>query len=169
MQSYEENGSLPPDWKLLPLGEVVTTQSCNSKLIKGRLASKPADGLFPAFSASGQDVWCAPAQHKGDAVIVSAVGARCGKCFLASGEWSAIANTHILWLKSDLVNAEFLWRLVNDEKFWIRGQSAQPFVQVGATKEKRVVVPPLPEQRKIAGTLGLVQRAMEQQERLLAL
>ena len=32
-----------------------------------------------------------------------------------------------------------------------------------------IAVPPLPEQRKIAAVLGLVQRAMGQQERLLAL
>ena len=35
--------------------------------------------------------------------------------------------------------------------------------------ELPVPVPPHPEQRKIAGVLGVVQRAMEQQERLLAL
>lgn len=36
-------------------------------------------------------------------------------------------------------------------------------------KERTLPKPGLPEQRKIAGVLGLVQRAMEQQERLLAL
>jgi SWI2/SNF2 ATPase len=36
-------------------------------------------------------------------------------------------------------------------------------------KTLQVPVPPLAEQQKVAGVLGLVQRAMEQQERLLAL
>ena len=36
-------------------------------------------------------------------------------------------------------------------------------------KELEVYLPPLPEQRKIAGMLGVVQRAIEQQERLVAL
>lgn len=36
-------------------------------------------------------------------------------------------------------------------------------------KELEIYLPPLPEQRKIAKVLGLVRRAMEEQERLLAL
>ena len=42
---------------------------------------------------------------------------------------------------------------------------------INTTKLKAfpVLIPPLPEQQKIAAVLGVVQRAMEQQERLLAL
>ncbi|MGB2754347.1 MAG: restriction endonuclease subunit S [Phycisphaerae bacterium] len=144
---------LPKGWRWVRLGEVVRRQSSNSKLIKGRLSFSPDTGLFPAYSASGQDVWCAPAGQNGTAIILSAVGARCGKCFLATGQWSAIANTHIIWPDESLCDPEFLWRMLNNEDFWIKDQAIQPFVQVGATLNKPIPLPPLSEQKRIAAIL----------------
>jgi type I restriction enzyme S subunit len=167
MEPFENIKTLPTHWELVPLGTVIRTQSCDANLIKGKQASAPGHGLFPAYSASGQDVWTTKAHHEGDAIIVSAVGARCGKCFRAAGQWSAVANTHIVWPDRTKVDPDFLWRLVNDESFWMRGQSAQPYVQVSATKPKLIPLPPLPEQQRIAQVLSTVQSAIEQQERLI--
>jgi type I restriction enzyme S subunit len=109
--------------------------------------------LFAAYSASGQDVWHSEAEHEGDAIIISAVGARCGKCFTANGRWSAIANTHIVWPDLERVDLKFLWYQLNNERFWIRSGSAQPFVAVRKTFEKEVPLPPLPEQRRIVAEI----------------
>ena len=49
------------------------------------------------------------------------------------------------------------------------GRAAQAGFNKGEVSRFKFPLPPLPEQRKIAGVLGVVQRAMEQQERLLAL
>lgn len=143
----------PATWASVTFADVTQTHSGNSKLIKGKLSRDPAEGLFPAYSASGQDVWRNEFEQEGTAIIISAVGARCGKCFRASGRWSAIANTHVVWPDERFVDAEYLWRIINDEAFWIRGGSAQPFVRVGATFERDLLLPPLPGQRRIVAKL----------------
>ncbi|MFC3569680.1 restriction endonuclease subunit S [Paracoccus simplex] len=140
---------LPQGWASASIHSFTRTRSGNSKLIKGKQAQAPADGLFPAYSASGQDVWVPDPEHKGNAIIISAVGARCGKTFRAFGRWSAVANTHIVWPEEIAVDADWLQLLLNDEGFWEKGGSAQPFVKVGATFEREIALPPLPEQRRI--------------------
>lgn len=153
---------LPAGWSLSNLGVLTQTKSGNSKLIKGKLSAEPTgDAPFPAFSASGQDVWTSTPEHSGDAVIVSAVGARCGKAFLASGEWSAIANTHVVWPKPGFLNVRLLWYRINDESFWVKGGSAQPFVKVGATFESPFALPPASEQKRIADKLDTVLTRVE--------
>ncbi len=142
-----------PKWEITRLLDVTRHHSGNSKLIKGKLSQTPAENLFPAFSASGQDVWREGYEAEGDAVIVSAVGARCGKAFLASGKWSAIANTHVVWPEPAKIDRKFLWYRINDERFWIRSGTAQPFVVVRKTFERPIALPPLDEQRRIVAEI----------------
>lgn len=152
----DELSSLPPGWTRATLGDLVSTKSGNSKLIKGKLAASPSEGSVPAYSASGQDVWTSLAEWHVDGVVLSAVGARCGKTFLASGSWTAIANTHVLIPKAS-VDPRWLWYLTNDESFWIKGGTAQPFVKMGASKSIPVLLPPVEDQRRIAATLDAAE------------
>lgn len=140
-------------WPSMSLGEVCFAKSGNSKIIKGTLATSNDGTLFPAFSATGQDVFSDGYDYDGDGIVISAVGARCGKCFLASGKWRGIANTHVILAKPDKANVRFLWYLLNDESFWVKGGTAQPFVKVGDSLKKQIAVPPLAEQERIVKLL----------------
>lgn len=147
-------GELPKGWTSVALSEIASNRSGNSKLIKGKLSPEPtAENPFPGFSASGPDVWLKGYDHEGKAIIVSAVGARCGKAFEADGKWSAIANTHIVRPNLDVLEPKLFWYLLNDESFWEKGGSAQPFVKVNKTFERHFNLPPLAEQKRIADKL----------------
>ena len=140
---------VPRGWALTVLTDLTLTRSGDSKLIKGKLHSSPAVGLYKAFSASGQDVWHESFQYEMPGLVVSAVGARCGKTFLADGKWTAIANTHVVIPKAEAIDRKFLWYAINDENFWIRSGSAQPFVVVSKSLARTFALPPLVEQSRI--------------------
>jgi type I restriction enzyme S subunit len=146
--------NLPTGWYEEPLNKFVDARSGNGKLIKGKLSVTKSEGLFPAFSASGQDIWTENAEVSGPGIVVSAVGARCGKSFLTDGNWTAVANTHILQIKKDApLDIKYLWYLCNDENWWIRSGTAQPFVKVKDTLERPQLLPPIHVQYKIVEIL----------------
>lgn len=149
------------EWEVRPLGTFVRHTAGNPNLIKGRLHPEPAPRRFPGFSASGQDVWLDDFEHSGHAVVVSAVGARCGRCFMAKGKWSAIANTHILFPKERRIDVRFLYAIVTRNGFWITSGSGQPFVKVRESLSQRLPLPSLEEQQKIADCLSSLDELIE--------
>ena len=151
--NWDEPYKLPPNWCWINLKSVLRHQSGNSKLIKGKLSPKKSDGLYDAYSASGQDVYTESYEHEGDAIIVSAVGARCGKAFLANGKWSAIANTHIIYSNDRLLDIRYLHYVLNDESWWVKSGSAQPFVVVNESLLRPFALPPLQEQQRIVSRI----------------
>jgi len=141
-------GHVPEHWEVMPVKRALRPQSCGNVAIKNTAAATPLNGYAPAFSASGQDVWLPRASHSGSALVLSAVGARCGKTFRADGEWGVVANTHILWPRA-AQNRDYWWYVTNNEAWWDKAGAAQPFVRVSATLERSWVIPPLPEQTAI--------------------
>lgn len=145
--------SIPQGWVATPLTDLVVTKAGNSKLIKGKMHHEPAKHLFQGYSASGADVWSDSFEYDADGVVVSAVGARCGKSFLAKGKWVAVANTHVVLPFEGAIDPEFLWYGINDEDFWIRSGTAQPFVVVSKSLERLFAIPPRAEQARIVAKL----------------
>jgi type I restriction enzyme S subunit len=161
-------------WLELPLKRALRVASPGGVAIKGAASQEPAEGLYPAYSASGQDVWVS-AEHatfNEAGLVLSAVGARCGKTFLAAGRWGVVANTAVL-LPRPGHDPRFLWYATNREDFWERGGTAQPYVLVGYTLDRSVPLPPLHEQRRIADFLdyqvALLDRATELRQKQEAL
>lgn len=149
------------EWVTTRFSEIVKHHSGNSTLIKGKLSSEQIHGYFSAYSASGQDVWCQTYEHEGQAIIVSAVGSRCGKAFRADGKWSAIANTHIVWPVAGKVTIDFLSLFLNDENFWLKSGSGQPFVLFKQSFSRPLSLPSLEEQSAIAHTLEYIASEIE--------
>lgn len=151
-------------WSVVLLADVLKNRSGNSKLIKGKLHDTPAPHLFQGFSASGADVWCDDFEHEGQAIIVSAVGARCGKAFKAAGKWSAIANTNIVRPDPEHFDFDFAYLVLNDEAFWVRGGSAQPFVKFPPSFDRYFALPPLAEQKRIVAKVDELMALCDQLE-----
>lgn len=155
------------DWRKFQWSEVTVHRPGNGQ-IKGYLSALETErNRYTGFSASGQDVWLPTYDFRGEGVVVSAVGSRCGKAFFARGEWSAIANTHVVLPRGGLLDARFSFLHFNNEDFWIKGGSGQPFVQIKASLRRSVLLPPVEEQRSIASVLEDVDAEIEGLERRL--
>ncbi|MEO0239141.1 MAG: restriction endonuclease subunit S [candidate division WOR-3 bacterium] len=150
-------------WPTKKLGEIAEIYS------GGRSGITKKDYVergFPAFSAAGQDGFTKEAYDSGFAVILSSIGSRCGKCFYAEGEWTALANTQIIKFENP-VTAKFMYYYLNDENKWPKTGTGQPFISPSFVKNLIVPLPPLPIQQKIVKILDTVQSAVEIHDKII--
>lgn len=122
-----------------------------------------------AFSAAGPDGYVDAVEIDGrEGVVLSAIGANCGRCFFASGQWTTLANIQAIIPKADL-DANYLFYYVNRDGYWTRSGSAQPFIKPSSIQTSWVAYPSSKlEQSKIAEVLSTVDRAIAQTEALIA-
>ncbi len=108
---------------------------------------------YPAYGAGGMNGFLSSYEFDEPAVILSAIGARCGKCFYADGKWTSLANTQLIFPDRERADPKFLWYQLNNERRWHRSGTGQPFIKPADVKSHPVFLPPLPEQQRIAEIL----------------
>lgn len=136
-----ENAKFP----LVKLGKIANISWGNTSITKS-IYKENAE--FDAYSASGLDGKIDFFENEGTATILSAIGAKCGKCFFANGKWTAIKNTIVIKANNNVLD-KFIFLLVNNEKFWSKQGSAQPFIGLSSAKLHKIPLPPLDIQKQI--------------------
>lgn len=152
-------------WERVPLGSISELSWGDTSTTK---ASYVASG-YTAYSASGPDGLLPYFDHDRDAIVISAIGAKCGKTWLARGRWSCIKNT--MWMRGqqDLAKSAFLYYATRREDFWPRRGAAQPFISLGDARATQVALPDLETQARIVACLAAFDELIEINERRIEL
>ena len=160
-----EVGMIPEDWEIRRLSDIAVANWGNTSITKNSYQ----ESGYQAYSASGPDGYVGWYEFDFPAVILSAIGAQCGKTWLAKGKWTPIKNTIWFTAKEGAVNTPYLFRITGDPGFWPNRGQAQPFIALNDVRDSRIPLPPtLAEQEAIASALGDADALIESLERLIA-
>ncbi|MFO8005159.1 restriction endonuclease subunit S [Thioalkalivibrio sp.] len=162
-----EDRSFPQDWKVSRLYEACIFHQ-GGKLGITKSAGYVASGV-PAYSAAGQDGYVGQVEFSNtDGVVLSAIGANCGRCFFASGNWTTLANVQAIIPSPSQLDAKYLYYRVNRESYWPRSGSAQPFIKPSDVRNCWVAHPPIDQQKLIARILDTLDTQIQKTEALIA-
>ncbi len=180
-----EIGTIAPGWKVAPLEAVCEPPQYGytaSAEEKGnvrflRITDITDTGVkWPTvpFCECPAEIFGKYCLFSGD-IVFARVGATTGKSYLITNPPGSVFASYLIRVRAKReIDPVFLSQFFRSDAYWRqvdaqKNANLKKGVSGSLLKRLLVPVPPLPEQRKIAGVLGVVQRAMEQQERLLAL
>ena len=154
-------GIIPNDWEVKRLGEV-----CES-ISSGKNKIKSETGLFPVYGSTGIIGYCESFMYDTSAILVARVGANAGQINIANGKYDVSDNTLIIKNKN-VYCFDFAYnQLVNYRLNKLVFGSGQPLITAGQLKSISIILPPLPQQQKIAEILGTWDEAIEKQSKLI--
>jgi type I restriction enzyme S subunit len=180
-----EIGTIGPDWKVEPLARVCeppqygftasAEEQGNVRFL--RITDITDSGVkWPTvpFCECPAELLNKYLLASGD-IVFARIGATTGKSYLISNPPPCVFASYLIRVRAkEEIDPVFLSQFFRSVAYWRqvdaqKNANLKKGVSGSLLKTLIVPVPPLAEKRKIAAVLGVVQRALEQQERLIAL
>lgn len=132
-----ELGEIPKGWRVGRLSEIADVDWGNTSLTKKSYTEK---GQYLGVSASGGDGRMGHKEHDFGAVVISAIGAYCGRLFLPDEDFTAIKNTLVV-KQLDMAHSFFVYLGLQGQWQLRRRGAAQPFISKGDTESMEITIP----------------------------
>ena len=150
-------------WKTYKLGDVCSRLRSG----KGIPASEvSACGKFAVVGGNGVRGYTDKSNFNGQCVVVGRQGAYCGNVRYFDGEFYMTEHAVVI-VGNEYADTHFLAYLLSImELGHLSAQSAQPGLSIQTLSKLEISLPPLEEQRRIAGILGAIDDKIENNRRI---
>lgn len=150
-------GKIPSDWEVKRLGEICPVFKSGLGLTSSDIFEK---GDYPVYGGNGLRGFAISFTHEGEFILIGRQGALCGNIVFVSGKNYITEHAIAVQMNSD-----------NDIRYWTYSldymnlnrhseSSAQPGLSVEKLIRNKIIVPPLPEQTRIAEVLSAWDKAI---------
>jgi type I restriction enzyme M protein len=153
LDHYRPHIPIHPDWPTVPLSEIAESDWGNTNLTK---SSYVENGPYLGVSAAGCDGRMDHGEHKVGTLVLSAIGANCGRMFFPKEDFTAIKNTMTIKPHPDKADPLYLHTALTLSTFPRRG-GGQPFIAKGDVLLHTIPLPPLATQQAIVAEIEAEQ------------
>jgi type I restriction enzyme S subunit len=166
-----EIGELPEEWEVVKLGEVVDIYD-NLRVPLSAKQRANMQGKYPYCGANGIVDYINDYIFDGEYVLLAEDGGYWGafetSAYIMSGKFWVNNHAHVLKGKSGILVNHFLMYTLNfmDLTGYVGGTTRGKLTQ-NEMKKILIPLPPLEEQKRIAGVLRLVDRVAEETRRIV--
>ncbi|MBS3920725.1 MAG: restriction endonuclease subunit S [Deltaproteobacteria bacterium] len=165
-----EVGVIPEEWEVLAFGELFDVTAGGDVDPKRSTSYRDEIHCYPIYSNALTDRglygYCSYADHNAGSITITARGTL-GAANFRDHAYTAVGRVLVLQPKHEIVGSYFSEVINHRVKFAIESTGV-PQLTAPQISTYRLPVPPLPEQRAIAGALGDVDALLGALEKLIA-
>jgi restriction endonuclease S subunit len=155
LDNLGEQGS--KKYPLVEMKDICAVDWGNTNLTK---SSYVENGKYLAVSAAGCDGRINEFEHEIGVIVLSAIGANCGRIFYPTENFTAIKNTITFTPDREKILPKYLFYIMRKNELPRRG-GAQPFMSKGDVEKYKIPLPPLEIQKEIVEQIDTKQEAIE--------